>query len=172
LNRWGGGAGAGAPWHRRRWLAGAGALVLAACAEPPRTAPAAADHWSGRLGLQVDDPSAPSFSAGFELQGNADRGDLTLLNPLGSVLARLAWHPGGAVLVQDGKQHRSSSLAALTEELTGNTLPVQALFAWLKGEAVQASGWHVDLSTLDSGRISATRLQPLPQAVLRIVLDR
>jgi len=35
-----------------------------------------------------------------------------------------------------------------------------------------ASGWQADLSALSAGRITATRLQPLPTAVLRVVLDR
>jgi len=164
----------GAPRPRRRALclaALAGALA-AACAPIPPAEPTQEDHWSGRLALQVDDPSAPSFFAAFQLHGSAERGKLTLFNPLGNVLARLSWQPGGALL-DDGQTRRSSSsLAALTQELTGSTLPIAALFAWLHGQAVQASGWQADLSALDAGRLTATRLQPLPAAVLRIVLDR
>lgn len=159
-------------WRRRRWLAGTGTVLLAACAEPSRIVAPTTDDWSGRLGLQVDDASAQSFSASFELHGNADRGELTLFNPLGSVLARLSWQPDGATLVRGRMMHHSASLESLTEELTGNRLPVRALFAWLKGDAVQVSGWQVELGALDAGRISATRYQPQPQAHLRIVLDR
>ncbi|MBS0509283.1 MAG: outer membrane lipoprotein LolB, partial [Proteobacteria bacterium] len=50
-------------------LAALGSALLAACAQPPRPASGAADHWSGRLALQVEDAAAQSFSAGFELQG-------------------------------------------------------------------------------------------------------
>ena len=160
-----------APAQRRRWLIWSASLLLAACAQPPRTLPPSDDTWRGRLALQVDDSSAQSFSAAFELQGDASRGALTLFNPLGNVLARLTWQPGLAVL-DDGKtQRQSASLTAFTRELTGSELPVTALFEWLHGRETQTTGWHADLSALGSGRIIATRLQPLPQAVLRIALE-
>lgn len=158
--------------RRSLCLALATSALLAGCAQVPPPEHPTADSWSGRLALHVEDRSAQSFFAAFHLQGNAERGKLTLFNPLGNVLARLHWQPGSAVL-DDGQQQRSSSsLAALTEELTGAALPITALFAWLHGQEMQASGWHADLSTLGSGRITATRLQPLPTAVLRVVLDR
>ncbi|OJU89824.1 MAG: hypothetical protein BGO13_02180 [Burkholderiales bacterium 66-5] len=160
-----------APAQRRRWLVWGASLLLAACAQPPRTLPEGNDTWRGRLALQVDDNSAQSFSAAFELQGDPSRGALTVFNPLGNVLARLTWQPGKAVL-DDGKaQRQSASLAALTRELTGSELPVMALFEWLHGRETRIAGWHTDLSALGSGRIVATRLQPLPRAVLRIVLE-
>ena len=160
-----------APAQRRRWLLLGASLLLAACAQPARTLPQGDDTWRGRLALQVEDSSAQSFSAAFELQGDASRGALTLFNPLGNVLARLTWQPGFAIL-NDGKaEHRAASLAALTRELTGSELPVAAWFEWLHGRETQTTGWHVDLSALASGRIVATRLQPLPRAVLRIVLE-
>lgn len=142
------------------------------CAQIPPPAHPTHDSWSGRLALQVQDHQAQSFSAAFQLQGNADHGELKLFNPLGNILARLTWQPGQALL-DDGKSQRTStSLTALTKELTGSALPITALFAWLHGQEMQASGWYADLSTLPSGHITATRLQPLPRAVLRMVLDR
>lgn len=157
--------------QRRSMATGLACLLLAACAQPPRPAEGASDHWSGRLALQVDDAAAQSFSAGFELKGNPERGELLLFTPLGSTLALLEWAPGRALLVQ-GQEHReSSSLQALTQELTGSELPIAALFGWLKGEAVQATGWQADLSALNQGRLAATRHTPAPQAVLRIILS-
>lgn len=158
------------PQRRRLVLAALATALLGACAQPPRLASGATDHWSGRLSLQVEDASAQSFSAGFELQGNPDAGALTLFNPLGNIVAELQWTPGSATL-NNGSEHRQSpSLQTLVRELTGSELPIAALFAWLKGEQVQATGWQADLSGLDAGRLMATRHQPLPQTVLRIIL--
>ena len=57
-------------------------------------------------------------------------------------------------------------------QLTGNDLPIQALFGWLKGIDVKVTGWEADLSRIESGRLLATRYSPLPTATLRIVLNR
>jgi outer membrane lipoprotein LolB len=35
-----------------------------------------------------------------------------------------------------------------------------------------AAGWRADLSQLASGRVAAKRLQPPPEADLRVVLER
>ncbi|QEA13920.1 lipoprotein insertase outer membrane protein LolB [Comamonas flocculans] len=163
---------------RRQALVLLAASWLAACAPLPPASPDAAkpEHWRGRLALQVQalgpDQPAQSFSAAFELQGSAEQGQLTLYNPLGNVLAQLSWKPGLAVLDDGNRQQRSPSLQALAEALTGASIPVAALFGWLHGRKAQASGWEADLAALDSGRIVATRLQPLPTAVLRVVLER
>lgn len=159
------------PLRGRLVLAGLAGALLAACAQPPRPAGNAPDHWSGRLAVQVDDEASQSFSAGFELQGNPDAGELTLLNPLGSIIAKLQWSPGRAMLLNGPEQRESTSLQALVLELTGSDLPIIALFGWLKGEAVQATGWQADLSALDKGRLMATRHTPAPQTILRIALS-
>lgn len=164
--------------NRRRGLLASLALcgLLAACAQPPAPAPGpdpANGAWSGRLSLMVDDPSAQSFNAGFELTGRPERGQLTLLNPLGNVMARLEWSPGHAVLMDGQKRTESGSLEQLVQTLTGSALPVSALFSWLNGEAVQTPGWQVDLSALqEHGRLVAQRFSPMPQATLRVILSR
>ena len=129
------------PQRGRLLLAALGAALLGACAQPPRPASGAADHWSGRLALQIEDASAQSFSAGFELQGSPDAGALTLFNPLGNIIAELQWTPGRAILNNGGEQRQSASLQTLVQALTGSELPIAALFGWLKGEPVQAAGW-------------------------------
>ena len=159
------------PQRGRLLLAALGAALLGAGAQPPRPASGAADHWSGRLALQIEDASAQSFSAGFELQGSPDAGALTLFNPLGNIIAELQWTPGRAILNNGGEQRQSASLQTLVQALTGSELPIAALFGWLKGEPVQAAGWQADLSALDKGRLTATRHQPAPQAVLRVILS-
>ena len=145
--------------------------LLAACAQPPRPASGAADHWSGRLAVQVEDAASRSFSAGFELRGSPAAGELTLFNPLGNVIAELQWSSGRAVLNNGSETRQSTSLQTLVRELTGSDLPIDALFGWLKGEQVLATGWQADLSALDKGRLTATRHTPAPHTVLRVILS-
>jgi len=146
--------------------------ALAACSQPPAPAGGTSDQWSGRLALQVEDAASQSFSAGFELQGRPERGQLTLLNPLGNVIATLEWAPGEAVLISGQERRTSESLDALVQELLGSPVPVTALFSWLRGESVQATGWQADLSGLPDGRLVAQRYSPPPQATLRIALSQ
>jgi len=153
----------------------AGAIMLAGCATPPRTAaPAGAEGgpWSGRLALQVEDNQSQSFSAGFELKGSAQAGELTLFNPLGGTLAVLAWGPGSATLRNNGQTREFDSVDALVAHATGSAIPVAALFDWLRGTNTPVAGWQADLSQLGQGRLRAQRLQPTPPADLRVVLER
>ena len=158
---------------RRALVLGASALLVA-CAQPkrPELASNGEDLWTGRLGLQVEEGAEKSFSAAFDLSGDAERGNLPLYNPLGNVLAKLHWSPGQATLTSPDQQLESDSLSALVIQLTGNDLPIQALFGWLRGVDVKVTGWEADLSRIDAGRLIATRYSPQPGATLRIVLDR
>jgi outer membrane lipoprotein LolB len=114
-----------------------------------------------------------SFSASFELKGQPERGELTLLSPLGGVIGILRWSPDEA-LFDSGNQKIQyfSSIDELMERATGAAVPPSALFAWLQGNNASVSGWSADLSRLGEGRISATRTQPRPQADLRVVLNQ
>jgi outer membrane lipoprotein LolB len=127
--------------------------------------------WSGRLALQVQDQPGQSFSAGFELRGRAAAGELTLLNPLGGVVAQLGWAPGTATLQANGQTRQFESLDALVAAATGSSIPVAALFDWLAGVNTPVAGWQPDLSQLPQGRLRAQRLEPPPAADLRVVLD-
>jgi outer membrane lipoprotein LolB len=113
------------------------------------------------------------FSAGFELKGKPERGELTLISPLGNVLSVLRWSPGEAQL-DSGAQNvqRFDSVNDLMASATGAAVPLEALFAWLHGDNAQVSGWSAELSRHAEGRISATRTQPAPRADLRVVLDQ
>lgn len=155
------------------WLLAA-SLWLAGCANPPAFKPEAGweqQAWSGRLGLQVQDEQAQSFSASFQLQGTPERGSLDIFNPLGSQIAKLDWQPGAAQLRQGDQLRTSASLDELLQLSLGTALPVQALFSWLQGHNASAPGWAVDLSRHAEGRITAQRLSPTPQATLRVVLQ-
>lgn len=164
-----------------RWLLALSAtalLALSACTTPAplqHTLPGQA--WSGRLGLQVQntqDTTAQeqSFSASFHLQGTPEQGSLDIFNPLGSQVALLQWQPGSARLQQGSHTTESTSLQALLQQSIGTALPIQALFGWLQGQPTPAAGWEVDLSRHATGRITAQRLSPPPQATLRVVLQQ
>jgi outer membrane lipoprotein LolB len=154
----------------------AATFLIAGCAHPPGTkglSEPISGFWAGRLSLQVHSEPAQSFSASFELKGQPERGELTLISPLGNVLSVLRWSPGEAVLDSGNeKLQHYPSIDALTEQATGAALPLAALFGWLQGEHASVNGWSADLSRHSEGRISAKRAQPTPPADLRVVLDQ
>ena len=150
---------------------------LTGCASQPTTpaeSRAEQSAWSGRLSLQVEEQvgqAAQSLSAAFELQGNSTQGELTLLNPLGNVLARIDWAPEHARLQSGEKIQESTSLDTLLAQMTGTALPVRALFDWLRGVQTTASGWQAQLGDIHQGRLEATRHTPTPRATLRVVFE-
>ncbi len=151
-------------------------LLIAGCAHPIRATAlndVKKDFWAGRISLHVQSEPEQSFSAGFELQGKPERGELTLTSPLGNVLSVLRWSPGDAQL-DSGNQNiqRFDSVDALMARATGAAVPLNALFAWLQGDNANVNGWLADLSRHGEGRISAKRTQPAPKADLRVVLDQ
>lgn len=148
------------------------ALWLVGCAQPPRVPTGEDDAWNGRIALQVEGQASQSFSAIFELRGNAQIGGLALISPLGSRIAQLEWKDGHAQLTSAQESRTADSLDALLQDVTGTRIPVAALFAWLKGVQTTAPGWRADLSALEQGRLVAHRDDPAPQATLRIALTR
>jgi len=133
--------------------------------------------WRGRLSIRVQaDPAQnqlqdQSFSAAFELQGDANLGDLLLYTPFGSTAAAIHWAPGGAVLQARGETRSFGDLAALIKLVLGTDVPVTALFAWLSGQTQEVDGWQVDLSHQPKGKIVARRLAPALPAELQLLLD-
>lgn len=128
--------------------------------------------WAGRISLQVQSDPPQSIFAGFELKGTPEKGELTLVSPIGSVIGVLRWSPGEAVL-ESGREIRSfASVDSLLAQTTGAAIPVTALFAWLEGNNISQYGWTADLSRQSEGRITAKRTDPAPQAELRIILDQ
>ena len=151
-------------------------ILIAGCARPiSEKSPNGLqnDVWTGRISLNVKSEPEQLFSAAFELKGQSERGELTLISPLGNVLGVLRWSPGEAEL-DSGTGHiqRFDSVNTLMAKATGAAVPVSALFAWLQGDNATVNGWSADLSRHSEGRIFATRMQPMPQANLRVVLDR
>lgn len=152
------------------WFVTALLAALAGCATPPASAPQD-NFWSGRLALNVAAEPPQSMSAAFELRGNAHEGELALLSPLGQTVAVARWSPTGATLQQGERTLAYTHMDELTEQLTGASLPLPALFQWLRGSSIEVPGWSADLSGHSDGRILAQRLTPLPRAELRIRLQ-
>jgi outer membrane lipoprotein LolB len=128
--------------------------------------------FSGRISLQVLSSPAQSFSGGFELQGDALDGSLSLSTPWGSTAARMQWKAGQAQLQSGANTQQFSSVNAMIEQTTGASIPIDALFTWLEGRSTSIPGWQADLADHVNGRISARRSEPAPQVQLRIVLDQ
>jgi len=148
--------------------------LLSGCASPPPRAASETrqDVWSGRLALQVEEAQSQSFSAGFELQGSAQMGELRLFSPLGGTVGVLTWKPGAATLQSGDQVRQFDSLEALAQQATGTALPIGALFDWLRGIETRVPGWEVDLSQVSQGRLRARRVDPAPVADLRVAFER
>jgi outer membrane lipoprotein LolB len=149
------------------------AFLVSSCASTPSTANSQAqtDEWAGRISLQIQSEPAQAFFAGFELRGNAERGELTLSSPIGNTLGLMRWSPGQATLATGGEIKNYNSADELLEKSTGAAIPLSALFDWLHGTNTALSGWTADLSRQPDGRIDATRRLPVPLTQLRIVLN-
>ena len=150
-------------------------LFVVGCAQParvPQKDEVSVGVWRGRLALQVEDNPSQSFSAGFELRGRAEAGELMLYNPLGGTLAALRWAPGSATLRSGDRERQFDSIDALVAGATGTAIPVASLFDWLSGSNTVVNGWEADLSQLAQGRLRARRMTPPPVADLRVALDK
>jgi len=126
--------------RRRSLLAGAAAaLVLAACTPlvPRETANAAARplmpafQLDGRMSA-TDGRQAASGRVEWEHAPQTDR--LTLLSPLGQIVARLDSDADGARLMSaDGTQRDAPSADALLPEVLGIDVPSARLPRWVQG---------------------------------------
>ena len=159
--------------------------LLAGCATPP-PAREGLPWVSGQLAVRiaaVADQPEQSLSSLFDLRGDAEQGELRLSSPLGTLIATLQWSPGSARLLNGQGESRFDGLEALTRQMLGETLPVQALPEWLAGrpwsgapstpipDGFEQLGWRVGLSRLADGRLEAERAQP-PAVRVRVRLDR
>ena len=170
------------PNEKRRWLCWLAWLLfsffIASCANH-QSAGALNDlkyeAWSGRISVRTTGAGfqAPQqFSAGFVLIGSATEGELSLDTPLGTTLAKARWTPGRAELTQGSTTQAYANIDDMTTALTGEPLPLAALFQWLQGEASTVNGWTPNLTQYAQGRISAIRQRPSGDTVIRVVLDQ
>ena len=153
-------------------------VLLSACAYPPRQSAndaansIATGHWEGRLTLRVAKNPPEQFSTAFEMTGRPEKGQLSLLSPLGTTLAMVRWNPQGASLQQGSDVQNFVSMDELTLRLTGAALPLPQLMAWLDRTGPPVNGWQINAQALPSGRrVMADRQQPLPALQLTVLLD-
>ena len=165
-------------------------MALVGCATVPPPETYGGDTLSGRMSVRVEDGNrneAKSMTAAFELRGDPQRGRLDLSTPLGTTLAQARWAPGSVALVTPQGETRFATLDDLTREVLGESLPVAALFDWLRGRpwpgAPSAApapptehgfsqlGWTVDLARFDDAAIVARRMAA-PTVTVRARLDR
>ncbi|RQP23436.1 outer membrane lipoprotein LolB [Albitalea terrae] len=175
---------------RRAWLAAlVAAIVLAGCATQQATGPrqySTPDSLAGRMTVKVDatpTSQARNVTAVFDLQGTPEQGKLDLSTPLGTVLAQARWAPGKVALVTSQGETAFATLDELTREVLGESLPVAALFDWLRGrpwpgapstsdgdKAFKQLGWTVSLAQFGDGLIAASRAEA-PAVSVRAKLD-
>lgn len=147
------------------------ALVLAGCAQLPKTAPADANeaHLSGRISVTVAGDvhnRGTGGAASFELFGGPDIGRLELTSPLGSLVARASWRPGLVTLETPDGERRFDDLDSLTRELLGEPVPIAALFDWLKARPWPAAPHQPLADTAGGFEQLGWRIQPrLPTLV-------
>lgn len=165
------------------------AAVLSGCATVSPPIPPG-DSLAGRMTVRVEPTPASearNVTASFDLQGGPQQGQLDLSTPLGTVLAQARWSPDKVALVTTQGETRFANLDELTREVLGESLPVAALFDWLRGRpwpgapsvpsaapaepGFQQLGWKVSLARFAEGWISARRDQA-PVVTVRAKLDR
>jgi outer membrane lipoprotein LolB len=171
-----------------RWWLIAAPVLLSACQSLPPTPPSEGPALTGRLAVRVEGDARRSFSAAFELRGEAEAGSMSLISPLGSQMGRADWSPALGVQLHDGDgTRRYRRLDDMAVDLTGEALPIAALFDWLRGrpwpgaprgELVEPGhsgfrqlGWDVQLERLADGSLVAVRDLPPPRVTVRVKLD-
>lgn len=171
------------PRLARRELGALALLCLAGCADLA-TRPAA--DLAGRLAVRVEAAAgtpARSFSADFDLRGDARRGQLRLTGPLGAMLADVHWEPGAVELTDAQGARRYATLDAMTQDLFGEVLPMAALIDWLRGrpwpgapsrprgDGFEQLDWRVGLARFAEGVLEAQR-DRAPAVSVRARLER
>lgn len=141
---------------------------------------------AGRLAVRVDASAqtpSRSFSADFDLRGNADRGTLRLTGPLGATLAEVRWQPGAAELADAQGTRRYNTLDAMAQDLFGEPLPLVALIDWLRGrpwagapnlkrdDGFEQLGWRIGLGGFGDGLLQANR-DSAPAVSVRARLEK
>jgi outer membrane lipoprotein LolB len=123
-----------------------------------------------------------SLSAGFELQGSGEQGELRLSSPLGSLMAVARWSADAAVLSTGEGQTRYPGLDELSRRALGEVMPLAALPDWLSGRpwsgaphqvaegGFQQLGWDVVTARFAEGRVDARRAAE-PEVRVRVRLD-
>lgn len=160
------------------------ALALSACSSLYRLNGSGGnlqDFWQGRIAVKDLSDTSRSFSAGFELNGNMQAGTFILLSSIGTTIAKMQWITGKAELFSGGKSVQFESLQAMSEKALEARIPMNAVFAWLKGGNFSADGWlvldepnssSVSSSVSSSRRLHAKNTGSKPEVEFTILLDQ
>ena len=153
----------------RRWVSWALLCSsIAACTTPTLVQTPSQAIWRGRLALSIEQQPPERWQANFVLMGSPAEGELHILSPLGTLLAKATWRPDSAAIQRGSTRTAYADTASMTAALTGADLPLSALFAWLQGQDMQVSGWHIEHPA--THLVIAQRETPLPVLKLRIAL--
>ncbi|MEB0029896.1 lipoprotein insertase outer membrane protein LolB [Undibacterium sp. RTI2.1] len=134
-------------------------LTLSGCASTPRQTNASPDRQyqenlqiNGRISVQYQqNDKEQTLPGSFEWQQTATSTNITLLSPLGQVIATIQQTPTGASLQQVGKATRyASDLDSLLNDSLGWALPVSGLRDWLQGFSLDTQGKRIALKTDDN----------------------
>lgn len=157
---------------RRLFIAGVASVMLGCAATPPNTDGAAQQVFRGRMGIKVQGQPDNSWSAGFQLTGSADAGQMRLVSPIGTTLALARWAPQEASIERGQTIQRYSDASAMVRELLGADFQMTQLWAWLERKPLRVPGW--DLQTTlrpdQSQLLVAHKAQPEPAITLRVIL--
>ena len=156
----------------QRWLllAALGAALLGGLrpAAPPCQRPA--DHWSGRLALQIEDASAQSFSAGFE-PGRSRCGSADPVQPAGQHHRRAAMDAWTRAMAQQWRRATAIRLAADPGAGADGQRTAHRRAVWLaRGRTSAGCRLAGGLERTGQGRLTATRHQPARRRMLRVIL--
>jgi outer membrane lipoprotein LolB len=146
-----------------------------------------ADWLSGRLQIKVEASAATpsrSVASAFDLRGDGVVGELRLNSPLGTRIATAVWSPGNASLATAEGERHYGDLEALSKDALGESLPLRALPAWLRGQpwpgarslatetGFEQFGWQINLTRFSAeGLIEAARPSP-PAVTVRARLEK
>lgn len=155
----------------------------------------------GRLSVQYQkDDKDEAIHVSFTWKQSRERNTITILSPLGQILATIAVTPDSATLTQSGQTPRNAADAdALAQQALGWPLPVSGLRSWLQGYAIDAGnrafiaspsntkvttrdGWHIRYQSWQDDNQPATSSRPkridlerqteqAGKVAIRIVLD-
>ena len=156
----------------------------------------------GRMSVQYQkNEHDEAIHASFNWKQSKDRSTITILSPLGQILANIEITPGHATLTQSGQMPRSApDVDALTEQELGWPLPVSGLRNWLQGFATDANnqafiatptntrvltrdGWNIQYMSWEADTPASSQSRPkridltrqtehAGKVMIRIVLDK
>ena len=152
------------------------ALLIAGCASVEPAAPVVGgDAFAGRLSVRVEPTgSAParSLAAAFDLRGSRFGRHRSAFPPRSAACwPQARWQPGSVVLVTPQGSRRFADLDALTREVLGESVPIEAWFDWLHGRpwpgaasTPQAAGDRLRPARLDGRPLPLRRRRRLGHA--------